>query len=123
MVSIFMKNDILSMHRQEKSEREISRELGISRTTVRKYIKQSKLLMKEIEQTKDPSMIASLQGELVSKPKRKSVQIRKVFTGELERRFYELITLDEQKNLKLVSTNKISMLPYFTEHYLKKVLR
>jgi transposase len=101
VVSIFMKNDILSMHRQEKSEREISRELGISRTTVRKYIKQSKLLMKEIEQTKDPSMIASLQGELVSKPKRKSVQIRKVFTGELERRFYELITLDEQKNLKL----------------------
>lgn len=38
-------------------------------------------------------------------PTRKGVSIRKVFTGDLEQRFYELLTETEKKDL-LIGVNK-----------------
>ena len=106
MVTIFMKNDILSKHRQNMSNREIAKELGISKDTVNKYVKQSKDIMRKINETDDEQLIVKLQNELVSKPLRKSVSIKKVFSNELERRFYELLNEDENKNKLLGELNK-----------------
>lgn len=86
-----MKNDILAMSRQGKSNREIARRLGISRNTVNKYVNEAKRIMDDIESQTDQSKILKLQQELVSEPKRLGVKTRKVFTGDLEKRFYELI--------------------------------
>jgi predicted transcriptional regulator len=106
MVTIYMKNDILSRHRQNMSNREIAKDLGISKDTVNKYVKQAKKLMKQIDETKDEQLIIKLQNELVSKPIRKSVSVKKVFSGNLERRFYELLFEDENKNTLLGNLNK-----------------
>jgi transposase len=106
MVTIYMKNDILSRHRQNMSNREIAKDLGISKDTVNKYVNQAKKLMKQIDETKDEQLIIKLQNELVSKPIRKSVSVKKVFSGNLERRFYELLFEDENKNTLLGNLNK-----------------
>lgn len=42
---------------------------------------------------------------MVNPPTRKGVRVRRVFAGELEKRFYELMELDEQRN-KDLKTNK-----------------
>ena len=96
-----MKNEIIALHRQGISNREISKRLGISRNTTNKYVKEANNLFKQIENETDESKIFLLQNELVSRPKRKSVWTRKVFTGELKQRFYELISLDEERDSKL----------------------
>lgn len=96
-----MKNEIIALHRQGISNREISKRLGISRNTTNKYVKEANNLFKQIENETDESKIFLLQNELVSRPKRKSVWTRKVFTGELKQRFYELISLDEERDTKL----------------------
>lgn len=96
-----MKNEIIALHRQGISNREISKRLGISRNTTNKYVKEANNLFKQIENETDESKIFLLQNELVSRPKRKSVWTRKVFTGELKQRFYELISLDEERDNKL----------------------
>ena len=101
MVTLLMKNEIIALHRQGISNREISKRLGISRNTTNKYVKEANNLFKQIENETDESKIFLLQNELVSRPKRKSVWTRKVFTGELKQRFYELISLDEERDTKL----------------------
>ena len=88
MVNFIMKNDILAMNRQGKSNREIAKRLGISRNTVNKYVNEAKTIMENIDIETDQ---------------------RKVFTGDLEKRFYELIKLDEQRDLDLgVNKQKLS---------------
>lgn len=101
MVTLLMKNEIIALHRQGISNREISKRLGISRNTTNKYVKEANNLFKQIENETDESKIFLLQNELVSRPVRKSVWTRKVFTGELKQRFYELISLDEERDNKL----------------------
>lgn len=106
MVSFIMKNDILAMSRQGKSNREIAKILGISRNTVNKYVKEAKRIINDIEAETDQSKILELQRNLVSEPKRLGIKTRKVFTGDLEKRFYELIKLDEQRDLDLGSNKQ-----------------
>ncbi|MDY0277989.1 MAG: IS21 family transposase [Acholeplasma sp.] len=101
MVSIYMKNDILSLKRNGMSNRKIALTLNISKDTVNKYVKEMKVITKLIENESDKSKIIELQKELVSAPVRKGVSVRKVFTGELKQRFYELISLDEERDTKL----------------------
>lgn len=96
-----MKNEIIALHRQGISNREISKRLGISRNTTNKYVREANNLFKQIENETDESKIFLLQNELVSRPVRKGVWTRKVFTGELKQRFYELISLDEERDTKL----------------------
>jgi len=105
MVSIYMKNDILSLKRNGMSNRKIALTLNISKDTVNKYVKEMKVITKLIENESDKSKIIELQKELVSAPVRKGVSVRKVFSGELEQRFYELLKQDEEKDL-LLGLNK-----------------
>lgn len=101
MVNIYMKNDILSLKRQGFSNRKIALKLNISKDTVNKYVNEMTDLMALIENETDKNEILRLQEKLVSAPTRKSVRIRKVFTGKLKERFFKLIKEDEIKNNKL----------------------
>ena len=49
MVSIYMKNDILSLKRNGISNRKIALTLNISKDTVNKYVKEMKVITKLIE--------------------------------------------------------------------------
>ncbi|WP_162140305.1 IS21 family transposase [Haploplasma axanthum] len=101
MVSIYMKNDILSLKRNGMSNRKIALELNISKDTVNKYVKEMNKLTKLIENETDKQQIIKLQKELVSAPIRKGVSVRKIFSGNLKQRFYELLKQDEDKDLIL----------------------
>ena len=101
MVTLLMKNEIIALHRQGKSNREISRRLGISRNTTNKYVKEANELLKQIENEPDESKRFLLQKKLVSKPVRKGIRERRVFKGDLKQKFYELLLLDEKRDLKL----------------------
>src|SRR5690554_190793 len=105
MVTIYMKNDILSLKRDGMSNRKIALKLNISKDTVNKYVKEMNELTKLIELETDQKEIIKLQEQLVSTPTRKGVSIRKVFTGDLEQRFYELLNDDERKN-SILGINK-----------------
>src|SRR5690625_393842 len=105
VVSIYMKHDIISMHRQGSSNREISRMLQISRNTVARYVNEYKELMKEIDNETDETKIALLQLELTKKPVRKGVSVKRKFTGDVKRRFYELLEIDEERD-KVLGINK-----------------
>lgn len=102
MVTIYMKNRILTMHREGKSNRYIAKMLGISKDTVNKYVNEMKDIMKQIELETDKNRTLELQNKLVSTPVRKGVSINKVFSGKLKERFYELLKHDEEKELELL---------------------
>lgn len=101
MVNIYMKNDILSLKRQGFSNSKIALKLNISKDTVNKYVNEMTDLMALVENETDKNEILRLQEKLVSAPTRKSVRIRKVFTGKLKESFFKLIKEDEIKNNKL----------------------
>ena len=79
----------------------ITRKLGISRNTVRSYIRKYDQTLKQIEASKDTFEIIRLQKELVSKPIKKTTAKRRVFTGRLKQRFYELMKQSEEKDVAL----------------------
>src|SRR5690625_3969436 len=105
VVSIYMKHDIISMHRQGSSNREISRMLQISRNTVARYVNEYKELMKEIDNETDETKIALLQLELTKKPVRKGVSVKRKFTGDVKRRIYVLFEIDDERD-KVLGINK-----------------
>lgn len=61
MVTIYMKNDILSLKRSGMSNRKIALKLNISKDTVNKYVKEMNELTKLIELEKDSKEIIKLQ--------------------------------------------------------------
>lgn len=71
MVTIYMKNDILSLKRDGMSNRKIALKLNISKDTVNKYVKEMNELTKLIELETDQKEIIKLQEQLVSTPTRK----------------------------------------------------
>lgn len=101
VVTILMKNDILSMYRQGNSIRSIARDLKISRNTVRRYIVESNELNEAITKESDKVTIIALQERLVGPPKRKASKRKRKFDGELKRRFTELMQEDENRDLIL----------------------
>ncbi|MBB6447846.1 transposase [Bacillus benzoevorans] len=55
MIELSKKQNVLLMHlREGKSQREIARETGVDRKTVRKYIKEYERKRMEIQQSDDP---------------------------------------------------------------------
>ena len=118
MVSIYMKNNILSLKRGGMSNRKIAEKLNISKDTVNKYVREMNEIMKRIENSTDPKEIIKLQKKLVSAPVRKGVSIRKVFTGELKQRFYEMINEETTKDKRLGS-NKQNLTASFLHRKLR----
>jgi transposase len=101
MIDIYMKNEIITLYRRGMKIKQIQRELNISRNTVRTYVREYGDIQKQIEQTSNQQEIIKLQEKMVSAPVRKGVSVRKVFTGDLKQRFYELLRKDEEKDLVL----------------------
>lgn len=100
-----MKNKIIVLHSKGKGIRAIQRETGASRNTVRRYIREYDELKLKLLETKDKEKIKIIQREMVSPPKRKGVKGKRVFVGELSKRFYELMEIDEKRDQEL-NTNK-----------------
>lgn len=106
MIDIINKNEVIIRYRSGESKRSISKSLGISRNTVARYIKQYDELEAKLSEAVDKTVIAAIQDEICSAPKRKVVNVKKkAFTPEVERRFYELIAIDEKRK-EVLGTNK-----------------
>jgi transposase len=50
VINIFQKNEIIVRHKDGQSNRSIAKELGISKDTVNKYLKDYEQLMKQLNQ-------------------------------------------------------------------------
>lgn len=106
MINIIEKNTVITLFISGKSRRSISRDLGLARNTVNKYIKDYLLKMKDLSNETDKSKIAVIQEQICAKPSRKKYdRICSVFTPEVERRFEELISIDEERD-KMLGPNK-----------------
>ncbi len=105
MIDIYMKNDILSLYRKGTPIKQIERKLGVSRNTVRSYVREYDRIMDQINNTTDKEEMIRLQNLLVSAPKRKSKRNRVKFTGSLEQRFIEIMESEDEKD-ELLKTNK-----------------
>jgi len=106
VINIMDKNQIIVRHRNGESNRTIAKKLGISKDTVNKYINEYKAIVQDISNQTDAHKIAMMQEQLCSKPRRKTIKsVCHVFNGDLEKRFYELISIDAKRN-ELLGSNK-----------------
>ncbi len=93
---------IIKLHNSGCSKRRIAKELGISRNTVDKYLDSYLKTYQKVSSCTDPIEISKLQDQLLSPDKMDTSHRKKLkFTGELEKRFYELIAINEERNKKL----------------------
>lgn len=102
MINIFKKNEVINRYRNGDSKLSISKGLGISRTTIIKYINEYEELLKKLDKETNDAKIALIQNEMCSKPKRKkSKHASSKFSGDLEQRFNELVEIDKQRDISL----------------------
>jgi predicted transcriptional regulator len=103
---------LLKYFRENKSQREISKELGISRTTVQKYIKEFQSKNERLQElTKDDERnraeILLLIEEMVSKPKYDTSNRKKVeLTDEVMKQIDKLV-LQNERNKQLGRTKQL----------------
>lgn len=106
MIDIIQKNEIIIKFKSGLGIKTIARELGISKNTVKTYIREYEEKMKELSLETDKSKIAVIQEQICSKPiKKKYIRTNPAFTPEVERRFLELISSDERRD-KILGPNK-----------------
>ncbi|WP_427339966.1 HsdR family type I site-specific deoxyribonuclease [Caloranaerobacter sp. DY30410] len=106
MISLKQKAEILLKYfREGESQREISRTLGISRKTVRKYIKEFEEKLQKLGSESDENKILLLIEEMVSKPKYDTSKRKKV---KLTDEVIEIIDkcLEENEKKKLSGKSK-----------------
>ncbi|ESU31061.1 hypothetical protein G3A_18710 [Bacillus sp. 17376] len=96
------KQDVLLMYlREGKSQREIARETGIDRKTVRKYINEYELKKLEVEQCEDIVHTGELIQQLVEAPKYKvGIRRKRVLTEEIEKKIIHHLEENEEKRKK-----------------------
>jgi transposase len=106
VITIIDKNEIIIRHKNGQSIKLIAKNLGIARNTVRAYIREFEASIMTLSQTTDKSLIVSIQESICSKPSRKQYnKVCSAFTPEVEKRFNELIKMDEKRN-ELLGINK-----------------
>jgi len=99
VISIIQKNDVIVLHKKRHSIKSIAKELGISRNTIRSYIREYQTNLEQLSNESDTVKIKLLQEAICSKPMRKKAPKHCIaFTREVEQRFNELIKLDEKRN-------------------------
>lgn len=100
------KNEIIVKHKNGQSKSSIARELGISRNTVKRYLREYEESMTQLSQETDRAMISLIQETMCSKPvRRQSKKKKTAFTSEVEQRFIEIIQNDDERN-KVLGINK-----------------
>jgi transposase len=77
VITIIEKNEILVLHKQSKSIREIVKITGRSRNTVRYYIREFEQLNNQLKNAKDKSQIELIQAQICRKPEKKKVTYKK----------------------------------------------
>ena len=93
---------IFRMYDSGTSKRKIAKQLGISRKTVDKYINKYLATRQKLASCTDPIVISALQDQLLSAEKMDtSNRTKRKFVGELKKRFYELIKINNERNEKL----------------------
>ena len=106
MILPMEKIEIIQEYMEGKSIKRIARESGIARNTIRKYIRENEELTEKLKQTIDQIEIAKIQREICSPPKRKKVRYNaRVFNGDVEKRFKEIIAISEEKD-RVLGPNK-----------------
>ena len=118
MISLKQKAEILLKYfREGESQREISRTLGISRKTVRKYIKEFEEKLQKLGSESDEKKILLLIEEMVSKPKYDTSKRKKV---KLTDEVIEIIDkcLEENEKKKLSGKSKQIMKKIDIHEYL-----
>lgn len=107
MISLLDKQEIILMYiREKKSQREISRETGISRDTIKKYIDEYEAKLVEIGKISKGDDIRKIDliDEITSKPKYKSTpRYKKALTDEVVERIKFYLKENENKRLKGMS--------------------
>ena len=106
MINMFDKNEIINRYKRGEAIRSIAKSMGISRNTVRAYIREYDLHMKELDEATTEERISFIQNEMTKKPKSKPHIINKrKFNDEVKQRFLEIIKTAEEKD-KVLGTNK-----------------
>lgn len=119
MINIIQKNEILVRYSHGTPIREIAREMGIARNTVRNYIREAESIKKELDNASTKSQIEYLQTELCKKPRKKqAIYKKRAFTPQVEKRFYEIIQKSEERDI-ILGVNK----QYLTATKIHQVLR
>jgi transposase/predicted transcriptional regulator len=107
VINIFQKNEIIVRHKDGQSNRSIAKELGISKDTVNKYLKDYEQLMKQLNQETDQTQIAMMQEAICAKPsRRKYSKVCPAFNKEVQTRFNELIKVNDERNQDLGSNKQ-----------------
>lgn len=102
MKTLMDKAKILGLYNAGTSKRKIAKQLGISRRTVDKYVGNYLAAYQKLASCTDPISISKIQDQLITPEKMDtSKRTKRKFTGELEKRFYELIKINEERNKKL----------------------
>lgn len=105
MIKLGEKQEIILKYLKDgKSQRQIQRETGISRDTIRKYIKEYEERLVELGTDCDEIRKADLINELTTKPKYKSSpRLKTAITDEVIERLKFFLKENEQKRLKGMS--------------------
>lgn len=106
MITIIQKNEIIVKYKDGLGIKTIARELGISKNTVKSYIRDYQNQMATLSEETDKAKIAVLQELICSKPVRKTIiKNRTAFTKDIGTRFLELIKIDEERD-RILGPNK-----------------
>lgn len=106
MIDIIQKNEIIIKYKNGIGIKTIARELGISKNTVKSYVREYDEKIKGLSIETDKTKIAVIQEQICSKPNRKKyLRNCPAFSPELQRRFNELLMKDEERN-KMLGPNK-----------------
>lgn len=96
------KNEIIVLFRQGKSQRQIAKQLGISRNTVAKYVNEYQDLSKKLSDDLNEKDKNLIQERICGKPKYDTSNRKKVKYNELiDKRIDELLEFEEVKNKRL----------------------
>jgi hypothetical protein len=101
VIELNQKQDVILKHiREGKSQRQISKETGICRETIRKYIKDYEKKLVNVSENLDEIDKTNIIDDITSKPKyTSSSRNKKVLTDEVLERINQFLKENEQKRL------------------------
>jgi len=106
VIEIIKKNEIIIKYKNGLGIKTIAKNLGISKNTVKSYVREYEENMCKLVDETDKTRIAIIQEQICAKPTRKKyLKVCPAYTPEVERRFLELIRKDEERD-KILGTNK-----------------
>jgi len=118
MINILKKNEVITLYRQGQGIKRIARDTGLSKNTVKKYIREYTELASQLVSATSDEAVAVIQDEMCSRPKSKHhKKPNSKFTPEVEQRFWELIHIAEEKD-RILGRNKQTL----TAAHLHRVL-